>query len=106
MEPLAWIKAGSELLNAVGGLNAGPAAPGVATSGNAPIGLKSDVDFSGWTVATGNGRADGARINKTSSDALGADTPAAMQNLLGGLSPITLIALALGAGLLWRALKN
>lgn len=104
-DPISWINAGSQLLNAVGGAQAKPAAPGVATSGGAPIGLKADVDFSGWTVATGSGKADGATILKSQSDALGTDMQP-MAQILGGLSPVTVIAGALALGLLWRAFKR
>ncbi len=100
---LEYVQAGTSLLNALNGLGGGAAQPGVAQSGMGPTTSRSDVDFSGWTVATGGSKADGAKINKTSSDATGA-APAA--GGIGGLSPPLILGLAAGAGLLWRTLNN
>lgn len=96
---LEWIQAGSQLLQAVGGLGGSPP-PSQAYSGMAPTVSRADLDFSGFTVATGSARADGAKISKTSSDALG-QTPAAPAQ---GGSVLGAIALAAGAAFALKAL--
>lgn len=106
---LDWVNAGSNLLGAVGSLNAKPAQPGFATSGG-PLANKADVDFSGFTVATGNARADGATVSKSSADGLAGAVPssvgAALQSV--GLSggALWVAAAVVGGALLWRALKK
>ena len=104
MAVLEWISAGSQLLNAIGGLNGQSAAPGNALSGNAgATAVRSDVDFSGFTVATGQARADGAKISKTNSDATG--IPSAAQSL-SSVSPGLLLAGAAALGLVWRFVNS
>lgn len=104
MDPLTWINAGSSLLNAVGGLNGKNAEPGIASSGGTAA-LNTDVDFSGFTVATGNAKASGAKINKTSSDGIG--TPAAsLSGMLGDVSPVVLIVGAVALVLVWRRMSK
>ncbi|TAH10517.1 MAG: hypothetical protein EAZ11_12290 [Curvibacter sp.] len=98
-EPLAWIQAGSQLLNAVGAARAAPGAPGISTSGNAPNLFNNDQDFSGFTVATSGARADGAKISKTSSDQAG--TLAGMGSM-ADLSPVTIALFAAGAVVVWK----
>lgn len=101
---LPWIKAGSDLLGAVGGLNGKNAEPGIASSGGTAV-INNDADFSGFTVATGKARADGARISKTSSDGVG--TPSAsLTGALGDVSPLWLIGGAVALVMLWRAIKK
>lgn len=100
---LAWINAGSGLLNAVGGLKPQNAQPGISTSGNAPIFNTSEQDFSGFTVATSGAKANGATIDKVSSNSGG--LPSALSDL-GNLNPALVIGLAIGAAVLWRMLKS
>lgn len=100
---LAWIQAGSSLLNAVGGLGGKSASPGVATSGNAPIFNTSEQDFSGFTVATSGARATGATIDKVSSTAGG--LPSTLSDL-SNLNPMLVLGLAVAAAVLWRILKR
>lgn len=100
MEPvsaLQWVNAGSQLLNAVGGLQGKGAAPGYAMSGQGPSMPKSDVDFSGFTVATGRATANGATIKKNPTDTLGASDGGSGG---GGFSPLLVIGLASLAGLM------
>ncbi len=87
---LEWIQAGSQLLNAVGGLGGSPP-PSQAYSGLAPTVSRADLDFSGFTVATGQARADGAKISKTSSDSL-SGAPAAAPAPSGVLGAVALAA--------------
>ncbi len=106
--PLDFITAGSQLLGAVGSLNGRPAAPGYALSGG-PLSNKTDVDFSGFTVATGGSKAEGATISKSTADALGGGTPSPLTAALSSVNPKT--ALYIGGGLLavvllWRILKK
>lgn len=109
---LEWINAGSQLLGAVGSLKGGsaaPAAPGIASSGG-PLANKADVDFSGFTVATGNARADGATISKTSADGLAGAAPssagAALQSMAMNPTALWIAGGILGVAVLWRALKK
>ncbi|MBN9407626.1 MAG: hypothetical protein J0H69_00625 [Burkholderiales bacterium] len=102
-DPISWINAGSSLLNALNGGGAAPAGPAIS---GAPTMLNNDLDFSGFTVATGQGKADGAKINKTSSDSLsqpGTNAGAsASGGLLSNISPGLVLGLAAAAGLLWN----
>lgn len=97
---LAWVNAGSQLLNAVGGLGGKSAQPGVSTSGNAPIFATADLDFSGFTVATGGSKANGATIDKVSSNAAGS-LPSAISEL-SNVSPLVILACVAGAAVLWK----
>ncbi len=106
--PLDFINAGSALLGAVGSLNARPAVPGIASSGG-PLANKTDVDFSGFTVATGGSRAEGATISKSTADALGAGTPSPVTAALSSVNPTTALVIGgavLGVVVLWRILKK
>ena len=104
MDPISWINAGSSLLSALKG-GAGAPAPGYAPAGNAPSVATTDADFSGFTVATGNARADGARISKTSRD--GIDTPGVgFAGAFSDVSPAILIGGAVALAVLWRIFKK
>lgn len=75
-------------------MNQPPAAPGIAGPSGGTITPKIGNDFSGWTVATGGSRADGATISKENGLGGGA---------VGGMSPLLLIGGAIVGGvLLWR----
>lgn len=106
---LDWINAGSNLLGAVGSLNAPPPAPGFATSGG-PLANKADVDFSGFTVATGQARATGATVSKSSADGLAGAVPssvgAALQSVGLNKSALWIGAGVVGVAVLWRILKK
>lgn len=97
---LAWINAGSGLLNAIGGLNGQSAQPGIATSGNAPIFNTSEQDFSGFTVATSGAKANGATIDKVASNQAGS-LPSALSGL-SNINPLVILAIAAAAGIVWR----
>lgn len=101
--PLDYINAGSSLLNAVGGLSK-QAQPGIATSESGAVGIKTDVDFSQWTVATGGSTAKADNTKKTSDET--GTTAAASSAALGGLSPITMIVGAVALGLVVRMMKK
>lgn len=83
-----WIQAGAQVL---GSAMQAPAA--------APInqGVDAGSDFSGWTVATGGSKADGAQISKSKDS----ESPSAN---MGGLMPM--IALAFVALIWLRATKR
>lgn len=85
----AWIQAGSQVL--------GAALAPAPTSANAWQSLDASFDGSGWTVATGEARADGATITKSKDT----ESPSAD---LGGLLPM--IALAFVALVWLRATKR
>ena len=99
---LPWINAGTGLISALGGLGGKSAAPAGPAISGAPTMLQNDLDFSGFTVATGQGKADGAKINKTSSDSL-TGTPGESTGSGGlSMSPSLILGLAAAAGLLWN----
>lgn len=94
---LQWVNAGSGLLNAVGGLNR--QTPDYTASGMGPTVSGADVDFSGFTVATGQAKATGATISKTPSSTFsGAPSDAGAQQG-GSFSPALLIGLAAITGM-------
>lgn len=100
MEPvtaLQWVNAGSSLLSSVGGLQGKGAAPGYAMSGQGPTISKSDIDFSGFTVATGGATATGANIKKSPADNISAGMGDGGSG--GSMSPLLIIGLASLAGL-------
>lgn len=77
-------------------------APGQATGGLAKAG--ADIDFSGFTVATGNAKANGASIKKNAAD----DGVAGLADAMpGSTSPIVLLGLG-GLALLvaWSIFKR
>ena len=91
---LQWVNAGSNLLNSL--KNGAGSAPGYAMSG--PANSKADVDFSGFTVATGQATANGANIKKSPADQVnGASSDAGSSPVSPGL----IVGLAAAAGLLW-----
>lgn len=98
MEPvtaLQWVNAGSNLLNSL--KSGAGSAPGYAMSG--PANSKADIDFSGFTVATGNATANGANIKKSPADQVnGASSDAGSSS---PVSPGLIVGLAAAAGLLW-----
>ncbi len=96
IEP-TWITAGASLINALTGGGGAPAGPSIS---GAPITSKADYDFSGFTVATGNARADGAKITKTSSDSLSGNQPTSSSSS-SGISGSMILGLAALAGLVW-----
>ena len=95
----AMIAAASQLIGAVGSLNAAPATPGIAGPSGGALGNKADVDMSGWTVATGKARAEGATISKTSSDAIGQQPGGAAAGLMGGNAGATLAGMGISPGM-------
>lgn len=104
----ALLTAGSQILGAVGGLRAAPATPGVATSGLAPLTNNTDADFSGFTVATGRARADGATITKTSADANGTGLAPGMALSLPSVPAAVWygVGALLVAGVAWRIFRK
>ena len=77
-------------------------APGEALSGQVRTG--ADVDFSGFTVATGRATANGAMIKKNAGD----DGTAGLTDAMpGGVSPVVLLGLG-GLSLLvvWSIFKK
>lgn len=95
---LQWVNAGSNLLNAVGGLNR--QAPDYTASGMGPTVSGSDVDFSGFTVATGQAKATGATISKTPSSNYSGAPASDGAASGGGFSTMLAIGLASLAGLM------
>lgn len=91
---LQWVNAGSNLLNSL--KSGAGSAPGYAVSG--PANSKADIDFSGFTVATGHATANGANIKKSPADQVnGASSDAGSSSISPGL----VVGLASLAGLLW-----
>lgn len=88
--PAGWLMAGSQILS---GALSKPAVPNNSSAFSETT-VNSFMDSSGWTVATGQGKADGAQISK----GLGSDVASAAQGLAWPL-----VALALLAGIyIWK----
>lgn len=103
----AAVQLGSAALSKGG--NQAPAGPQYLDGNEGPLANKADVDFSGWTVATSGARADGAKISKTSSDALGVPSGVA-SGIAGGLAVVPPVVWVAGAvvlvALLWPRSKK
>lgn len=105
----ALIAAGAQL-GAAALSNQAPATPGMSGPSGGALGNKADVDFSGWTVATGGSRADGAQISKSSADSMGgapaSPVGAALQSLGMSSTALWVAGGVVGVAVLWRMLKK
>lgn len=86
--PAGWLMAGSQVLS---GVLAGNQKQPTSSSAFSETNVNSFQDNSGWTVATGQGKAEGATISK-SGMGIGADVAGTVQQFAWPLVALVLLA--------------